>query len=192
MKSLALSLIAALGLSAGAQAATFEGVVAGTATHTEYSEPGLISFDLDFASLGTTTLRYVVEAADLGSLSFNALLINRIGLGGVGVTGYRVDIGAGLFASVGTAYREFSESYARVDFNGSSAVVDFGTPEFYDVRLGDPKGYAGNVNWSITGLNAGDVLNISVTAVPEPEGLAMLLAGLGAVAAFARRRRSAA
>ncbi len=34
--------------------------------------------------------------------------------------------------------------------------------------------------------------NISVTAVPEPETYAMLLAGLGLVGAAVRRRRSAA
>ncbi len=47
----------------------------------------------------------------------------------------------------------------------------------------------GQLNWGLTGLSAGDVLNISVTAVPEPESIAMLLAGLGVLGAVARRRQ---
>lgn len=54
--------------------------------------------------------------------------------------------------------------------------------------VGDPlTAGGGKIDWALTGFNVGDTLEISVSAVPEPETYAMLLAGLGAL--FAARRR---
>jgi opacity protein-like surface antigen len=188
MKKLFISLVAAFGLMAGAQAATFQGVVNGDATAADYSTDGQISFDLDFINLGTTTLSYVIGAADTASLSFNALLRNFTG---DGITGFNFSISGGEFLYSGTVTRQFDGSLITdIDFNGAHASVDLGSPEFLDVEIGDPLAYAGGrMNWGLTGLSAGDVLNISVTAVPEPESIAMLLAGLGVLGAVARRRQ---
>ncbi|NIM41023.1 MAG: VPLPA-CTERM sorting domain-containing protein [Hydrogenophaga sp.] len=188
MKKLLVSLVAALGLMAGAQAATFQSVVNGDGLVTDYSTDGLISFDLDFQSLGTTTLSYVIGAADTAALSFNALLRN---LTGDGITGFNFSISGGEFLYSGTVTRQFDGSLITdIDFNGAHASVDLGSPEFLDVEIGDPLAVAGGqLNWGLTGLSAGDVLNISVTAVPEPESIAMLLAGLGVLGAVARRRQ---
>jgi hypothetical protein len=41
-------------------------------------------------------------------------------------------------------------------------------------------------------MSGGSLDNISVTAVPEPETVAMMLAGLGIVAGVASRRRAIA
>jgi len=188
MKKLFVSLVAALGLMAGAQAASFQSVVNGNGIVTDYSTDGLISFDLDFQSLGTTTLSYVIGAADTAALSFNALMRNFTG---DGITGFNFSISGGEFLYSGTVTRQFDGSLiTNIDFNGAHANVDLGSPEFLDVEIGDPLAVAGGqLNWGLTGLSAGDVLNISVTAVPEPESIAMLLAGLGVLGAVARRRQ---
>ncbi len=188
MKKLLLSLVTALGLMGGAQAATFQSVVNGDAVHADWSTDGLIAFDLDFQSLGTTTVSYLIGAADMASLSFNAMLRNFTG---EGITGFNFIISSGEFAYSGTVSRQFDGSLiTAIDFNGASAGVDLGSPEFLDIEIGDPLAVAGGrLNWAINGLSAGDVLNISVTAVPEPESIAMLLAGLGVLGAVARRRQ---
>lgn len=188
MKKLLLTLVTALGLIGGAQAATFQSVVNGDGLVTDYSTDGLIAFDLDFQSLGTTTLSYVIGAADTASLSFNALLRNFTG---EGITGFNFSISGGEFVYSGTVTRQFDGSLITdINFNGASASVDLGSPEFLDVEIGDPlMAGGGRLDWGFTGLSAGDVLNISVTAVPEPESIAMLLAGLGVIGAVARRRQ---
>ena len=193
MKKLFISLVAAFGLMAGAQAATFQGVVNGNATAQDWSTDGLISFDLDFTSMGTTTLSYVIGAADTASLSFNALLRNLTGSIS-GITGYSFMISGGEFAYSGTVTRQFGGEFLDIDFNGTSARVDINPGEFGEIEIGNvfagtDSERLGAIDWGINGLSAGDVLNISVTAVPEPESIAMLLAGLGVLGAVARRRQ---
>ncbi|WP_159604978.1 PEP-CTERM sorting domain-containing protein [Hydrogenophaga sp. PBL-H3] len=185
---LALVAAAALAGLAPAQAATYTGVVGGTsATVADYSADGLISFDIDFSSLTSTTLGYTIDAADLlGGLSFNAVLRNFTG---EGISAYTFGLSSGTFGNLGTVTRQFGGS-SDIAFNGANATVSFSPLEFLDVEIGDPLGQGG-VNWTIAGLSAGDSLNITVSAVPEPESLALLLSGLGVVGWVTRRRRKA-
>lgn len=46
----------------------------------------------------------------------------------------------------------------------------------------------GAQNWTLAGLAAGDRFTLAVSLVPEPGSLALLLAGLAAVAPAVRRR----
>ncbi|RJP71186.1 MAG: PEP-CTERM sorting domain-containing protein [Comamonadaceae bacterium] len=190
MKKQLLSLAAALALAglAPAHAADFNGVVGSSpATVVDYSTDGLISFDIDFPSLTSATLGYTISAADvLGGLSFNAVLRN---LTGEGLDQYTFSLSSGLFGELGTVTRQFGGS-SGIAFNGANATVSFSPLEFLDVEIGDPLAQGGGrVNWLLAGLNAGDTLNITVTAVPEPETFALLLSGLGLVGWATRRRR---
>lgn len=84
MKKHLLALAAALSLAglAPAQAATFTGLVGSPpATVVDYSTDGLVSFDIDFASITSATLGYTIGAMDTGGLSFNAMLRNFTGAG---------------------------------------------------------------------------------------------------------------
>ncbi|MGV3499180.1 MAG: PEP-CTERM sorting domain-containing protein [Hydrogenophaga sp.] len=184
MKKTILSLIAALGLATGAQAATYQGLVSGSATPTDFSTDGLISFDLDFAALGTTTLRYTIGAGDLASLSFNAVLRNFTD---EGLSSYLISLSTGSFLPVGTVTPQFG-TLDGIAWQDGNATISFGALEFLDTMVGDPlTAGGGKIDWALTGFNVGDTLEISVSAVPEPETYAMLLAGLGAL--FAARRR---
>lgn len=191
MKNHLLALVAALSLAglAPAQAATFTGVVGSTsATVADFSADGLIAFDIDFPSLTSTTLGYTISAMDSGGLSFNAVLRNFTG---AGLEGFTFGLSSGSFGALGTVTRQFGGA-SVIDFNGGNATVSFSPLEFLDVEIGDPLlAGAGRLDWTILGLNAGDTLNITVSAVPEPETLAMLLSGLGMVGWIVRRRRQA-
>ena len=185
---LALAAAASLSALAPAEAAVYTGVVGGTgATVADYTAGSLISFDIDFASLGSATLGYTIDAADvLNGLSFNAVLRN---ITGEGLSAYTFGLSSGLFGNLGTVTRQFGGS-SDVSFSGADAIVKFSPMEFLDVEIGNPLGYGGT-DWRISGLNAGDTLNITVSAVPEPETLALLLSGLGVVGLITRRRRQA-
>ena len=184
---LALAAAASLAALAPAHAAVYTGVVGSTsATVADFSTDGLISFDIDFASLGSATLGYTVSAADVNGLSFNAVLRNYTG---EGIGAYTFSLSSGLFGELGTVTRQFGGS-SGIAFNGADATVSFSPLEFLDVEIGDPLAQGGGrVNWVLAGLNAGDTLNITVTAVPEPETFALLLSGLGLVGWATRRRR---
>lgn len=189
MKKHLLALAAAFSLAglAPVHAATFTGVVGSTpATVVDYSTDGLISFDIDFPSRTSATLGYTIDSMDVGGLSFNAVLRN---LTGAGLDGYTFGLSSGLFGNLGTVTRQFGGA-SVVDFNGGNASVSFSPLEFLDVEIGDPLlAGAGRLDWTIVGLNAGDTLSITVSAVPEPESLALLLSGLGLVGWVTRRRR---
>jgi hypothetical protein len=184
-----LALAAAAALALPAHAARFTGVATdGPVVAEDYSDDGLISFDLDFLSMTTATLSYHIGEADLGGMgvSFNAVLRN---LAGMGFSGYKLSLNTGSFDPIGTVTRQFGGE-ATVSFGDTMATVHFDTPEFLDVEVGDPLSSGLNqVDWAISGLNAGDRLSITVSAVPEPGTYAMLLAGLGVVTLLARRRR---
>jgi PEP-CTERM motif len=185
---LALAAAASLAALAPAHAAVYTGVVGSTsATVADFSTDGLISFDIDFASLGSATLGYTVSAADVNGLSFNAVLRNYTG---EGIGAYTFSLSSGLFGNLGTVTRQFG-GLSDIAFSGADAIVKFSPMEFLDVEIGNPLGNGG-VDWTIVGLNALDTFSITVSAVPEPETLALLLSGLGAVGWITRRRRQQA
>ena len=74
-------------------------------------------------------------------------------------------------------------------FDAGGATVDFGAAELAEFQFGDVFGQPGASNWrlNLAGLRAGDAFSISA-AVPEPESVAMLLAGLGLLGMVSRRR----
>lgn len=188
MKKHLLSLAAAAALLAAmpAHAISFNGMTGGNAVVTDYSTDGLLSFDIDFSSFAPTTLSYTIDAADLlsGSLSFNAVLRNYVG---TGFEGYSFSLSSGLFGNLGTVWPGF-DTNSVIDFNGANASVTFSSLAFLDTAIGNSLDNGGT-DWLIGGLNAGDSLSITVTAVPEPETYALLLSGLGMVGWLTRRRR---
>jgi PEP-CTERM motif len=183
-----IALATAAAFALPAQAASLTGVSTdGPVVAEDFSADGLISFDLDFLGQTTATLSYRITDADLAGMgvSFNAVLRNFASLG---FTGYDLSLNTGSFDPVGTVTRQFGGD-ALVSFNGAQAAVRFDSPEFLDVEIGDPLALGFNqVDWLISGVNAGERLSITVTAVPEPGTYAMLLAGLGLMGWMARRR----
>lgn len=191
MKKIIASLALCGLASTPAFAANFIGSTGGASIVTDYSEAGLISFDLDLKDTTPVVLSYEITAADLLSgLDFNVVLRN---LTGAGLNQFTFALGSSAFASLGTVTRSFDTTYSLSTTNGGQkAQISFGSPEYLDVAIGNPLGNAGaQQNWVIetNGLNAGDVLTVTA-AVPEPESYVMALLGLAALGALARRRKA--
>lgn len=181
------ALVAALALPA--QAVTFESALTqGATVVTDYSATGLISFDIDFATAQTAQLSYRIDAGDLlQPLALNAILRN---VTGSGVPAYSLALSTGSFGLVGTVTRPFGGG-TQIGVAGSTATLNFSTPELLDVQIGNPLGTTlGAIDWTLAGLQAGDRINLSVAVVPEPGSYALMLAGLAAMGFIARRRVS--
>jgi hypothetical protein len=184
---------AALALAAAlpAQALTFEGAVTQGATVAEdYSGIGLLAFNLDLFNGAPAVLSWRIDDEDLlAPIAFNAVIRNLTGSGLKGVT---LTLDRGAFATVGSVTRQFGGGTSAVSGSGATRTVTFTPEEFLDVELGNPLGGAGKTDWTLgqAGFNVGDRFSLTVTAVPEPTSLAMLLGGLAAVGAVARRRKA--
>lgn len=180
----------AAGLTSPALAATFEGATTqGATVVTDYAGIGLISFDIDFANFLPATVAYRIDGADAGAaIDFNAILRN---FSGGGFAGFTVSLSQGSFGTLGSVHRQFAGS-ASVTGGGQLATITFDTPEFLDVEIGNALGTTPNaMDWTITGLNVGDRISLTVTPVPvpEPATYALFAMGLGALLLRARRPR---
>ncbi len=177
----ALVALAPAGAATFASASTQDGTVVA-----DYSATGLVSFDIDFKSLGAATLNYTISADDLTMpLAWNAILRN---LAGIGFDGYVVTLDRGVFAEDGTVTRQFGGS-TTVSVAAGTASFTFTPPEFLDIEVGNALGTTPAAqNWVFGGLSAGDTLAITVTPVPEPGTWGLMAAGLGLVGWLARRR----
>lgn len=151
----------------------------------DYSEAGVVSFDLDLRDFSTTTLNFVLEEADLaGPLSFSALVRNLVGLSmhqfNFGLQGISY-AAAGSVSSFAGATASYTSNNAVIKFpNGEPAIMMFGNPTLLD----------GRSDWLLdtTGLSAGDTFSI-VAQVPEPSTVALMLPLLLAGLMAARRKQ---
>ncbi|MEI7443741.1 MAG: PEP-CTERM sorting domain-containing protein [Burkholderiales bacterium] len=168
------------------------------------STSGLIRLDLDYRyeADDPITLRYRIDAAEAaaGQISFNAILRNNMSFHFWEAAVWQA---AGSPVTLGDPAGSVRGGTMPITFyyhgpNGSggyfdvdhAANGDFGEPLI--AYLGNPLGESGRTDFTLklNGLAAGAEFDV-VVAIPEPESVAFLLAGLGAAAARLRRRRAA-
>jgi hypothetical protein len=158
----------------------------GATVVTSFSGPSLVSFDIDFANLAPAVLSFRVDAGDTAPIALDAMLRNFTG---GGLSGYGFTLSGGSFASIGSVTRQFGGT-ASVNASGPAANITFSSLEFLDVEIGDALGTTPGANdWTLGGLAAGNVFQLTVTPVPEPGTYALLLAGLATLGFIAQRRR---
>ena len=187
IKTLFAAAALATTLCTAAGAITFEGALTqGGTVVTNFSGTGLVSFDIDFASLAPVLLNFRVDNADVpGTIALSAMLRNFTGNG---ITGFDFVLDRGSFSSMGSVTPQFGGTASSM-ISGGMATVRFSAPEFLDVEIGNALGStAGAADWTLGGLAAGDRFTLTVTAVPEPGTYALFLAGLAALGLKARRR----
>ena len=118
----------------------------------------------------------------IGNFSLDSLFLAAAwGTGKVEITGYAG--GATLYSSqygINTTGETFSLNWAGID-RFSITIVDPSSWTYTGLKDPTTGQTLSGTTWVLNGL--------TVTAVPEPESYAMLLAGLAIVGAVARRRR---
>lgn len=155
----------------------------------------LLSAALAATALSTTPLSAsaatILADPFLGS-SFSDLTIGTIHIGGTS------NLSGNFFAASSVAFPGFSMSLQQVTFTSGTvgSLTDLDpTPavfNFHNVASGD---YLVKASGFLSGPASIPYLafvgaNYTVTAVPEPESYAMLLAGLGLMGAIVRRRNN--
>ena len=149
------------------------------------------SFDIDFGTLSSVTLSFVTFRNEGAStMDFSALINNLTGLNFEGFT-VKLTGGATFLSPYGTVTPGFG-TIAGTTNSATQSSTSFSSGESYALEFGNPLSMPGQSDWTISfaGVQAGSTFGINVTAVPEPETYAMLLAGLGLVGSLVRRRRS--
>lgn len=191
MKKLLATLALSLGLTTASHAVVLDSAsnLLGNLV-VDYSEPGLLSFDLDLTTLLNPRSRpiqldFVVESGDGDDVAFNAIVRNLFGdlLGN-----FRLMLNGASFSLVGSIDTFFG-SVPTIKSGADAVNVVFNPAETYEFFLGAPTGETG-IDWriSLAGLSPGDRFSLSLSRVPEPATLALLLGALGLLGVAGRRR----
>ena len=156
-------------------------------TVTNYSNVGLISFDLMMNDLSGAKLNFVLEKGDLqGPLSLNAIVMNASGLA---MPKFSFGLQGIHFASAGSVSTGFGP-VGNVSHTASDATIAFSTGQTTDFYFGNPLGMPDSSDWFLdtSGLRAGDIFSITAL-VPEPATAALILPLLAGLVAMRRRKQ---
>lgn len=200
----ALCLAAGLAASAGmASAASSLSATGGTSTNLSglqgtfnpnwFGDASLYASTFDLSSMlkGASLLLTQPAAVTYMFVGFEAGFNNAFVSGAE-----RLNNRSGAYANLGSSFSFSQVTAAPLDFaflsNGSGPMFANGSLNTGVVLSADRQSALLLFNDSFTGDGDFDdmVVRVTISAVPEPEALAMLLAGLGVVTAAVRRRRS--
>ena len=179
--------LTALALSSSAHAALLVGQSGSAANAvTDYSDAGVVSFDLGLRNFTGTTLNFVLQEADLGGpLSLSAFVVN---LSGISFPQFHFGLQGISFAAPGSV-SAFSQALS-VNHSDNHAAITFANGEPAEFQFGNPTLVNGRSDWLLdtTGMRAGDTFSI-VAEVPEPSTIALMLPLLLGGLMVARRRQ---
>lgn len=183
--ALAVSLAA---LATQAQALQLVGVQAAGNDASVTLNGSSLALDLTLRNSAPVRVELALEAADVGQwLAFNAVVGAAAGNA---LPGLQLSLQGASFGLVGSITPAFGQ-LASISGDDLRQTLQFSPAEPYAVDLGAPFGQAGTQDWLLapTGLQAGDRLALTISAVPEPATTAMLALGLAALVVAARPRR---
>ena len=148
-----------------------------------------ITTDIGFVEFGTVSLTFRLSAADAGGLAaFNAVIGNL--MPGRGIAGLELRLNRGTFELVGAVTPSFSAVVWVVGAPQQQRIT-FAPAEAFGIDLGNPFAAAGQADWlfGFAGMQADETFTLTVSAVPEPQVWALMLAG-ASVLVMMRRPRS--
>lgn len=199
---LATALVSTAGVATAASALSVTG---GTSTSLA-SVPGMFdpnwfgdvsmytsAFDLSSMLKGASLLLTQPASVTYMMVGFEAGFNNAMVSGGE-----RLNNRSGAYANLGSSISFSQVTASPLDFgflsNGSGSLFSNGSMSTGVILSADRQSALLLFNDAFSGDGDFDdmVVRVTISAVPEPEALAMLLAGLGVVTAAVRRRRSKA
>jgi hypothetical protein len=136
---------------------------------------------LGFEAIDTDTFTFTLSSGTLSNKgALNASISGAVGAGPLSFT--FADVSQGTAIGNGQNLGDFT-SYAVLGSFAGSVFTPFTLGGTYDLILGFNDGLRVDSDYDDM------VVGLKVTAVPEPETYALLMAGLGAIGFVARRRR---
>lgn len=181
----ALALAAA---AAGAQAYTIGTVSAnGNVVDTSFATDAMLSLAIDAKNFQPVTFTIGVQAGDPEVLPFNALWRNLVGLG---VPQLEIVLQGATFATLGGAAGTFG-TQAFVSGGPGQATIRLLPAENVEVAIGDWFLDGARTDFGINLADALPSFTLSVSAVPEPDMLALWAAGFAVTGLVAYRRTGA-
>lgn len=174
-----------------AQAVTLAGTVDnGNVVNTDFFSPSLVAADIGFLHDQPVTLNMLVDGEEAsGQVGFNAVIDQF--QPGQSLSNLLITLtGGATFAQLGGLTTLPGQGPATVTLsNGNQTALISFNGLAQQLFVGNPFGEALQ-DWqiSVQGLSAGSAFSMTVSAVPEPTSLALVLASLGCSGLLARRR----
>lgn len=148
------------------------------------------SFDVNFGKLTSATLAFVTFRDEVApTMSFNALINN---LSGFNIDGLIVKLTGGAVFQM--PYGTVTPTFGTIGGTSTTPTMVssyLSSGEGFAINFGNPLSQGGQSDWTInfSAVEAGSTFGVTISAVPEPETYAMLLAGLGLIGSMVSRRR---
>ncbi|MBL8383988.1 MAG: hypothetical protein JNM90_12970, partial [Burkholderiales bacterium] len=184
LKATLASIVAAVAALAATPSAAVEYVGAGFADASpnnavvSYGSGAAQSFDVNFGVLTRVTLAFVTFRDETApTMSFNALVNNFAGLNIDGLI-VKLTGGAVFQAPNGTVTPTFG-TLVGTSASATTVTSALSPGEGFAISFGNPLAMVGQADWTVdfSAVDAGSTFGITVTAVPEADSYAMLLAG---------------